>query len=182
MKLELEPSTIPGCQLLRGFAHEDTRGSFEKLVHQPAFEAAGLEWRFRETYLSRSQRGVIRGLHFQRPPSDHVKLVSCLAGAVLDVVLDLRSDSPTYGQHARFELRPGAATAVLIPRGCAHGFVAHEDDSLLLYLVTTPHDPERDAGVRWDSAGIDWSLDPQAALLSPRDQALPTLAELDNPF
>jgi dTDP-4-dehydrorhamnose 3,5-epimerase len=124
---------------------------------------------------------VVRGLHFQRPPADVSKLVTCLEGTVLDAVVDLRVDSPTYGAHCLVELSPGAANAVYVPTGCAHGFlVTGDDDALVLYAQSGEHDPELEGGIRWSGAGIAW---PAAdAILSDRDAGFEALDEFDSPF
>jgi dTDP-4-dehydrorhamnose 3,5-epimerase len=177
---EKNPSCIAGCFELRPRVMHDTRGRFVKVFHKPAFQALGLEADFSEEYYSVSQKGVLRGLHFQLPPHDHAKLVYCVAGTVLDVVVDLRTDSPTYGQHAAFELSAEAANMVYMPRGVAHGFYVLSESAVLVYKVSTVYAPDADAGIRWDSAGIQWpDEDP---LVSLRDQGLPPLAQFTSPF
>lgn len=175
-----EVTSIPGCLLLRQPAPRDVRGVFSKLFHAPSFDLAGVPFRVAECFWSTSHRSVIRGLHFQTPPHDHQKLVSCLAGEVRDVVVDLRRGSPAYGHWVGFDLRGGDGQAVLIPRGCAHGFQALCNHSTMLYLVDTAHAPAHDGGIRWDSCGITWSLPPAA--VSERDQSLPPLEGFKSPF
>lgn len=177
--MHVEPSAIPGCARLDLFRAEDDRGGFVKLFERSTFAAAGLDPDVAEAFCSTSRRGVVRGLHFQLPPADHAKTVTVLSGRVLDVVVDLRTDSPTYGRHARFDLDEAGA-GVHIPVGCAHGFQALTDEATMVYLVSTEHSPEHDTGVRWDSAGIEWPLPP--TVISDRDRALPPLAEFDSPF
>ena len=171
-------AAIPGVVLVRHASRADARGSFTKLLHPADLGwASGDALRLREAFVSWSSPGVVRGMHFQAPPSDHGKFVTCLAGRVLDVVLDLRRSSPAFGRTAAFELDGSAPASVWIPRGCAHGFaVLGQEPALMSYLVDHEHDPARDSGVRWDSFGFPWPVD--SPLLSDRDRALPTLAGL----
>lgn len=179
--LEVEPWGLPGCSLVRGPLFEDARGRFRKPFQRSAFAAAGLPVDFPEQLFSTSRRGVVRGMHLQIPPAEHWKVVVCLAGAVHDVVLDLRTRSPAYGQHAGTVLAADEPLAVVLPPGVAHGFVAVTDDALVGYWVTSEHDPERDTGVRWDSFGATWPLGVET-LTSPRDAALPLLDDFVSPF
>lgn len=177
--MQFIPTTIPGCAVVRSPLLEDRRGSFLKLYHEPSFDAVGRATVWREAYTSTSRAGVIRGMHFQTPPADHEKLVFCLSGEIEDVVLDLRARSPTFGAHIKVPMRAGGA-GLFIPRGCAHGFRGISAESSMLYLVATAYSPANDAGVRWDSFGCDWGLDDP--IVSARDAALPTLADLVTPF
>lgn len=176
----LEATRIPGCHLLHPHVHRDARGSFVKSVHAPTFEANGLTWAYREIFWSRSHRGVVRGLHLQLPPHDHDKLVFCVHGRVLDVVLDVRRGSPTYGEHVAVELDADAATAIYMPRGTAHGFAALSDDATLAILIDRAYAPTHDTGIRWDSAGVAWPF--AAPLVSERDAAMVALSDFDSPF
>ncbi len=171
---------IHGCWELRYRRFEDDRGCFVKTFHRDAFAAAGLETDFAEEYYSVSRRGVLRGLHFQTPPMDHAKLVYATAGAVLDVVLDLRVGSPTYGHHHMLELSAAASNALYVPKGLGHGFYVREGEAVLVYKVTSIHSSEHDQGIRWDSAGIPWP--DRAPILSERDRGLPGLLEFNSPF
>jgi len=177
---DLKPSKIAGCFELQPKVFEDVRGRFVKVFHDQAFTAQGLETDFAEEYYSVSYKNVIRGLHFQLPPMDHVKMVYCVEGEVLDAVVDLRVGSPTYGQYALFELNAGKANTIYIPKGMAHGFCALSAQAIMVYKVSSVYSPAHDAGVRWDSAGIPWPT--TAAVLSDRDAALPTLEQFGSPF
>lgn len=176
---------IPGCYLLTLPRFPDTRGEFRKLLHAPTLAGLGLETAYAESYVSVSHRGVLRGMHFQVPPSDHAKLVTCLTGRARDGLLDLRRGSPTFMQSLSLTLDGDTPQAVYVPRGVAHGFAAHRDHTALLYYTTSVHDPERDAGVHPASAGIDW-WEGEAGigdpLMSPRDAALPALNDFTTPF
>nr|WP_244507717.1 dTDP-4-dehydrorhamnose 3,5-epimerase family protein [Methylobacterium phyllostachyos] len=171
---------MPGVFSLRAPGGQDPRGSFHKLMHAPSLTGSGLRTDFSEIYSSTSRRDVIRGMHFQMPPHQHAKLVWCLTGTVTDVVLDLRRDSPSYKRAVAFELDGGTPTGVYIPEGCAHGFAVRSDEATLLYLVTSVHAPEADAGIAYDSFGFDWQIaDP---ILSQRDRTHPRLDDFETPF
>jgi len=158
----------------------DARGTFVKTFHEATFAELGLRTRFTEQFYTTSMRGVLRGLHFQSPPYDHAKLVYCTAGRVLDVGVDLRRGSPTYGQHLKVELSAETGNMVYLPPGIAHGFLTIADSATLVYNVTSMYEPIADTGIRWDSAGIEWPVDtPQ---VSERDSRLPTLGAFDSPF
>lgn len=178
--MNLEASGLPGCWIVRGQLFSDVRGTFHKLFHREEFEAAGLRTDWAEEYVSVSSRGVIRGMHFQAPPSEHTKLVYCLGGEVIDVVVDLRHGSPSFGQHRSLAMTPQAAIGIYVPPGFAHGFQALRDDSIMLYKVTSVHDPLNDCGISWDSFGYEWPL--QEAVISNRDRCHPSLAELGPVF
>jgi len=172
---------IPGCFELAPRKMEDGRGSFVKTFHQDAFEAQGLGTGWREEYYSVSHKGVLRGLHFQLPPHDHVKLVYCVSGTVFDAVLDMRVGSPAYGRYATLELSAAKANMLFIPKGLAHGFYTLSEDAIMMYKVSTVYAPAADAGVLWNSAGIPWPEN--APVISARDSSFPLFAEFAaNPF
>jgi len=176
----IRPTALPGCLELTPFQQSDPRGRFVKTYHEPSFRALGLAVDWPEAFVTTSRRGVVRGMHFQVPPFDQVKLVTCLAGKVLDVVLDLRTDSPGFGQCVAVELSPELGNALYLPSGLAHGFLALEEHSVLHYQVTRSYAPEHDAGVLWSSIPFTWPVaDP---LLSERDLALPPLSAYTSPF
>jgi dTDP-4-dehydrorhamnose 3,5-epimerase len=179
------PLDIPGCYLLQGIRPEDARGDFFKLFHAPTLAALGLETHFPESYLSTSRRGVIRGMHFQTPPADHAKLVCCVTGRARDGLVDLRKGSPTFGKSCTLILSQDAPDVLYVPRGVAHGFAAHEDDTRMWYLVSSVHAPAMDAGIRFDSVGINWWADGPRIIepvLSVRDRDFPALQDFPTPF
>ena len=151
-----------------------------KTFHAELFSALGLPIDWREEYYSSSRKGVIRGMHFQTPPHHHEKLVYCIQGQVLDVVVDLRMGSPTHGRHIAVKLDAARGQGLMIPKGMAHGFLALTENVMMAYKVTTVYTPENDAGIRWDSFGFDWGVD--KPILSIRDCAHPKLSEFDSPF
>lgn len=177
---EIVSTAIPGLKSISTRALRDDRGSFMKLFHQDAFLQSRLGTHFSEIYMSTSRRGVVRGMHFQLPPHHHDKLVYCISGKVLDVVLDLRTDSPEFQRCAGFELSDRGLSGLYVPKGCAHGFAALTDSATMLYLVETMYAPEADSGVRWDSIDFDWPE--KSPTVSSRDQTLPTLENFDSPF
>lgn len=177
---DLKPSRLAGCFELQPKIFDDVRGRFVKVFHEQAFISQGLATHFAEEYYSVSHKNVVRGLHFQLPPVDHVKMVYCVLGEVMDVVVDLRVGSPTYGQHAVFELSDTKANSVYIPKGMAHGFYARSEHAIMVYKVSTVYSPEHDAGILWNSAGIPWPVND--AILSARDKGFPALGEFTSPF
>lgn len=177
----LRPTAIPGCFELQLPRHDDHRGTLVKTFQHSVFRSLGLRTDFVEQFHSRSRAGVVRGLHLQRPPSALAKIVTAVSGVAWDVVLDVRAGSPTFGAHDVIGLSARRANAVFIPEGCAHGFLAQEDDTVLAYWVTAEHDRAADDGIRWDSAGIDWPLD-APPVLSTRDLALPPFDQYRTPF
>lgn len=180
MNLEANETKLPGCFELNPRVLTDDRGQFVKTFHRRSFETLGLRADWAEQYYSTSQPGVIRGLHFQRPPHDHAKLVFCTAGRVLDVAVDLRRGSPTYGQHIQIELSAQRANMLYLPVGLAHGFCTLDEPATLIYNVTSVYEPSSDTGIRWDSAGIDWPH--SSPNLSARDRQFESLSAFDSPF
>lgn len=180
MIIEKIETEIPGCFELKLKTFEDNRGGFTKLFHSDVFTSLGLDSDFKEEYFSTSKKGVLRGLHFQTPPHEHVKCIICIKGAIWDVVVDLRKDSPTYGKHTSFELNGKEPTLVYIPVGLAHGFYTLEDNTIFLNKTTSVFNTESDAGIKWDSCGISWpNPDP---ILSDKDINMISLDNFDSPF
>lgn len=177
---EVEKTDIAGLTVLHPIVRRDERGFFVKTLHAGFFADHGLECGFTEQYYSLSKPGVLRGMHFQTPPHDHAKLVGCLTGHVLDVIVDVRAGSPTYGRHVKVPLSAERGTLVHLVKGLAHGFCVPDVESILLYNVTTVYAPDSDTGIRWDSAGIDWPV--ARPLVSPRDAGLPRLEDFVSPF
>lgn len=176
----LHPSSIPGCFEVQPRLLDDERGRFVKVFHADAFTESGLATDFKEEYYSRSKQGVIRGMHFQTPPADHVKVVYCTHGEVFDVVLDLRVGSPTYGQVATYILSADKGNYLYIPKGLAHGFCTLSDSATLVYKVTTVYAPESDSGVLWSSVPVDWPV--PAPIVSKRDAGLIKFSDFESPF
>jgi dTDP-4-dehydrorhamnose 3,5-epimerase len=175
MAIEIVELGIAGALHLCAPFRADVRGGFAKPFAAAEVAEVLPDFSVAEVFWSRSGAGVVRGLHFQYPPTAVDKLVFVAAGRIRDVILDVRADSATFGEHVAVELDE-AAGAVFVPRGCAHGFEVLEAPAITCYLQSGGFDPATDAGVRWDSAGITWTAtDPQ---LSDRDRGLPGLAEI----
>jgi dTDP-4-dehydrorhamnose 3,5-epimerase len=177
-----EVKTLPlnGALVLQGRNVLDARGEFHKTVHQGFFEEHRLEWRFAEQFYTVSRKDVVRGMHFQIPPHDHVKLVYCVSGRATDVLLDLRENSKTYGQCAAVSLSGGDGQLIYIPKGFAHGFRSLEDNTTIVYCVSTVHKSSADKGVAWNSIPYDWGI--HSPLLSQRDCTFPSLKNIGSPF
>lgn len=171
---------LEGCYELQPIVRVDLRGRFVKTFHCSEFEALGLPIEFKEEYYSVSNKGVLRGLHFQLPPMDHEKLVYCVEGKVLDVAVDLRRDSATYGKYHLFDLDSERGNMAYLPKGMAHGFYTLSETALMMYKVTSEYAPESDAGIRWDSVGIPWGV--ESPIMSERDKTFPPLAKFSTPF
>ena len=177
---ELIATSIPGCWEVRCKVFEDARGRFVKTFHAGAFAKSGLETGFVEEYYSVSRQGVLRGLHFQMPPDDHVKLVYAVTGSVLDVVVDLRVGSPTYGQYHLVELSASSANALYVPKGLAHGFYVPRGEAVMVYKVSSLYSPVHDSGILWNSVGIPWP--DQQPVLSERDRSFTSFEKFQSPF
>jgi dTDP-4-dehydrorhamnose 3,5-epimerase len=173
-------TSIPGCYVIRPWRHLDERGLFVKTFHAEAFRELGLETDFREDFYSVSRKGVLRGMHFQRPPYQQAKLVHCVKGRILDAVVDLRNDSQNFGALETLELSDENGWVLYLPPGVAHGFYVLSDEAITAYRVTMEYCPEADSGVRWNSCGIDWPTN--SPIISARDSGLPNLDDVRNLF
>ena len=160
--------------------HEDMRGSFSKVFHNTNFQEQGIDFHLRESYFSRSAKNVVRGMHFQLPPYQHHKVVYCPHGAIMDVALDLRRQSPTYGQFFSAELSAENHKALFIPEGCAHGFKSLTDDAMTVYLVSSEYQRDADTGLLWNSFGLDWQC--ANPIMSDRDCSFQTFGTFESPF
>jgi dTDP-4-dehydrorhamnose 3,5-epimerase/CDP-3, 6-dideoxy-D-glycero-D-glycero-4-hexulose-5-epimerase len=166
--------------IIEGIVFEDLRGLFLKTFNKSTFENLGLEVSYRERYYSKSHKNVIRGMHFQMSPHDHVKIVNVLQGSILDVVVDMRKTSITYKKHFSIELNDNDGRFLYIPKGFAHGFKALTDNTIVEYNQTTEYNKECDSGIRWDSFGFDWQL--SNPIISERDCNFPPLKDFSSPF
>lgn len=173
-------------RLIRPKRFEDARGWFCETYSTGAFARLGIPDVFVQDNHSLSRPvGTVRGLHFQTPPAGQAKLVRCVRGRILDVAVDVRAGSPTYGRWVAAELSAENGHQLFVPVGFAHGFATLEPDTEVAYKVSALYAPACDGGIRWDdpALGIDWRLPAGVApVLSPKDAALPLLAEFDSPF
>jgi dTDP-4-dehydrorhamnose 3,5-epimerase len=178
--MKLSPTSLEGLVVLEPVVYGDDRGSFSEIFNVSPFEDAGLPVRFTQDNISRSHRGVIRGLHFQIKPFEQGKLVVCISGAIFDVAVDLRPSSPTFGKWASVELSEDNHLALYVPEGFAHGFQSLRDDTCVLYKCTTVYSKEHEGGILFNDAELDISWPLPAAALSPKDAILPTFEEWKN--
>jgi dTDP-4-dehydrorhamnose 3,5-epimerase len=178
--IQFTESKLAGCHIVQFPVFHDDRGHFVKTIQSSVFHERGLEGDFRECFYTTSYENVLRGMHFQTPPSDHAKLLYCTEGSIYDVALDLRLGSPTYGKHEVYELSSAASNAVYLPRGIAHGFYVRKAPAVMVYHVTTEHDPAHDAGIRWDSFGAAWPI--ENPVVSVRDSGFVSFDDFQSPF
>ncbi len=177
MKFHEKPFT--GVYEIEGYNAADARGIFVKIFNKDSFESKGLATGFCENYYSVSKKDVIRGMHFQLPPFSHCKLVYVTEGEILDVIIDLRRKSKTFGRFLSLNLK-ALGNAVYIPEGFAHGFLTLSPSATVLYQVTSVHEPSADSGIRWDSFGFEWPV--SSPVLSDRDQSFISFTEFQSPF
>ena len=163
---------------------EDERGYFLESFNLAYFQENIGFVEFVQDNESKSSKGVLRGLHFQKPPFNQAKLVRCIEGRVLDVAVDIRKGSPTYGKHVAIELSGENKKQVFVPKGFAHGFSVLSKTAVITYKVDNRYAPEYDAGIRFDDEAlqIDWRLPQEAIQLSEKDKNLPSFKDLDSPF
>ena len=172
--MRFEPTPLPGVFVVECDFVGDDRGGFARTFCEREFEQQGLETNIRQCSISYNRlRGTLRGMHYQAAPHDEVKLVRVTRGAIYDVALDLREDSPTFRHWFATELSSDSRRMFYIPRGCAHGFQTLADDTEVFYQISTPYEPTAARGVRWDDPafGITWPLPITA--IHPRDATYP---------
>lgn len=180
MNIDLSPTKITGCYEMVVKNATDIRGRFVKTFHKDGFLKNHLEVQFDEDYYSISHQGVLRGLHFQLPPNDHTKVVYCPYGEVMDVVVDLRIGSPTYGAYEIFQLSGDKPNMVYIPKGLAHGFYVCQGPAIVMYKASSVYSAESDCGIHWASLGIPWP--DSSPIISERDSRFPPLDQFSSPF
>jgi dTDP-4-dehydrorhamnose 3,5-epimerase len=171
---------LSGAYLLTLPSSSDFRGEFIKCFHDTSLMEAGIHFSLKESYFSSSKKDVIRGMHFQLPPHEHAKIVFCPFGAILDVIIDLRKQSATYGQYIATELSAQNHKAYYIPKGFAHGFKSLTEDALTYYLVSSEYSQPHDTGILYNSFGMDWELN--KPIISLRDLSFKALQEFNSPF
>jgi dTDP-4-dehydrorhamnose 3,5-epimerase len=175
---------IPDVYIIEPSVFGDDRGYFLESFNLNKFEENVCPIKFVQDNESKSSRGVLRGLHFQKPPYDQAKLVRCIEGKVMDVALDIRKGSPTYGKHVAVELSEENKRQLFVPRGFAHGFSVLSDSAVFAYKVDNTYAPEYDSGIRFDdpTLNIDWGLTNGEVLLSQKDKNLVPFKDLNSPF
>lgn len=177
-------TSIPGVVIIEPRLFKDDRGYFFESFSERDFNTQVREVKFVQDNESMSSYGVMRGLHFQRPPYTQSKLVRCVKGAVLDVAVDIRKGSPTYGQYVAVELTEENHRQFFVPRGFAHGFAVLSETAIFQYKCDNFYHPEADGGISIldDSLGIDWCIPTDHAILSEKDTKHPLLKDFDSPF
>ena len=176
---------IPDVVIVEPKVHGDHRGYFVETYRQDRLEEfLGYRVNFCQDNESKSKRGVLRGLHYQLPPFAQTKLVRVIRGSVLDVAVDIRRGSPTFGRYVAVELNEENKRQLFIPRGFAHGFLVLEDDTIFAYKVDSYYSPECDRGIAYDDPqiGIEWPLPKEELLLSDKDTRQPKLNETNDLF
>lgn len=182
--MEVIKTDIEGVVIIEPRIFEDARGYFFESFSQREFEEKVGKIVFVQDNESKSSYGVMRGLHFQRPPFTQSKLVRCVKGAVLDVAVDLRKGSPTYGKHVAVELTEDNHRQFFIPQGFAHGFAVLSDEAVFQYKCDNFYAPQADGGISIldESLGIDWKIPTEKAILSDKDTKHPLLKDFESPF
>ncbi len=182
--MEVIKTHIDGPLIIEPRVFLDSRGYFFESWTQRGYDDIIGKTHFVQDNESKSVRGVIRGLHFQSPPFAQSKLVRCVLGSVLDVIVDIRKGSPTYGQHVAVELSADNHRQLFVPKGFAHGFAVLSDEAIFQYKCDNYYAPQADGGISLldESLGVDWHIPLNEAILSDKDRNRPTLAEFDSPF
>ena len=178
-------TAIPDVIIIEPTVHGDNRGYFVETFRQDKLEEfLGYQINFCQDNESKSSKGVLRGLHYQLPPFAQTKLVRVISGRVLDVAVDIRKNSPTFGQYVAVELSGENKKQLLVPRGFAHGFVVLEDNTIFAYKVDNYYSPQCDRGIAFDDANlnIDWILNKDELNLSAKDKTQPKLNETNDLF
>lgn len=184
--MQIEPTSLPGVLLITPRRHGDARGFFAESWSRARMAEQGIDIDFvQDNHSLSASAGTVRGLHFQAPPHAQSKLVRCGRGALLDVAIDIRRGSPSFGRWTAIELSFENARQLLVPAGFAHGFVTLKPDTEILYKCSDYYAPETEGAIRWDDPeiGIDWQLPAGLApVISHKDAAAPLLREIDSPF
>jgi dTDP-4-dehydrorhamnose 3,5-epimerase len=183
--MQVEETAIPAVKIVTPKKHGDARGFFSEVYSLDAFEKAGLPLTFvQDNHSYSAAKGVLRGLHFQTPPFAQDKLVRVARGAILDVAVDIRRSSPTFGKHVAVELSAENWRQLLIPIGFAHAFITLMPDVEVLYKTTAPYSAAHDRGIAWDdpAIGIVWPSPPGGPVLSDKDRKWPRLKDAPDLF
>jgi dTDP-4-dehydrorhamnose 3,5-epimerase len=184
--MKITPMAIPEVLLITPARHGDERGWFSETFRQSALEEAGFTGGVfvQDNHVRSTTRGILRGLHFQKPPHAQDKLLRCVRGAIFDVAVDIRRGSPTFGQWVGAELSADNAQQLLVPKGFAHAYCTLTDECEVLYKVTDYYAPQAEGALRWNdpAVGVDWTLPAEAITTNDRDANASLLADLDTPF
>ena len=178
--MKIENTFITGLKIIHLNEFKDTRGSFIKIFNEDFFLKNNIETNFKESYYTISAKDVVRGMHFQIHPAEHTKIVYVNNGSILDIILDIRKDSPTFGQYFKIKINTNNPILVYIPIGCAHGFLSLEDNTMVTYLQSSCYDNISDKGIKYDSFGLDWEI--KNPIISERDLNFPDFNKTENYF
>lgn len=181
--MEMVPLSLKDAYLIKGYRFDDERGWFWKNFLSTEFKRLNIDFECHENFFSCSKTGVLRGLHFQAPPNASKKLITCLSGRVLDLIVDIRANSTTYGQISYVELGGDEPVSIYLPEGFAHGFYVHDGPAILAYQTNIPYDPALDNGVHWKTLLNEWIKKyPISPIISQRDNSLIDWHEFKTPF
>lgn len=182
--MKIIKTSISGLVLIEPKVYDDSRGYFFETYNKKQFEIQITKTDFVQDNESISRKGVLRGLHFQKPPFDQAKLVRCIKGEVLDVAVDLRKNSKTYGKYEKVILSEKNKKQFFIPRGFAHAFLVLSDTAIFSYKVDNFYAPDYDCGILWNDPiiNIDWGLNKEDLIISDKDKNLPLFSNLKSPF
>ncbi len=180
--MEIEETKIEGLIIVKPSVFYDERGYFFESYNKDRFEKLGLVSDYVQDNESKSQKGVIRGLHFQKPPFAQGKLVRVIKGAVMDVAVDLRKNSPTYGQWESVELSENNKWMYWIPAGFAHGFLTLENDTIFSYKCTNLYNKASEGSILWNDADLDIQWNVERPIISEKDTIAPSFASFVSPF
>jgi len=178
--MEIESLGIDGAWICRSKIHGDERGKFQEwFKEQVIFAKTGFDFSVAQANLSHSKLGVVRGIHYSLAPKGQAKWITCIAGAIRDVVLDIRTTSPTFGEHVSVNLEAGSGNAILIEPKLAHGFIALEENTVVAYLVSSSYSPSEEFEINPldPELGIEWGLPINQLVISEKDLRAPGLAE-----
>ena len=179
--MNLVKTEIPGLVIIEPNVHEDERGYFFESYNHNDFVAKGLDFTFVQDNESRSSYGVLRGLHYQLAPFDQVKLIRVMEGIIMDIAVDIRKNSPTFGKWLGMKLSEKNKKQLLVPGGFAHGFAVLSKTAVVFYKCDNFYNPEAERGIIYNDPflNIDWGLDTEKAIISPKDRIHPTFEEAE---
>jgi dTDP-4-dehydrorhamnose 3,5-epimerase len=180
LNMEIRSLPIVGCYEITSQPFRDERGNLVKTFYAQIFQSWGLETHFVEEFYTISRQGVLRGMHFQVPPEECTKIVFCPHGEVMDVMVDLRIGSPTFGKTHVVSLSAEGANQVYMPPGIAHGYLVRSEGAIVVYKMTKPYSPQCDTGIHWASIGLNWPT--SSPIISERDAKYPKLSDYCSPF
>lgn len=177
---QINETTLDGCLRLEPKIFRDHRGTSIKTFHKDVLKECGVKNNFVEDLMVISYKNVLRGLHFQNPPFAQAKLVYCIKGGILDVVLDIRRDSPTYGKYQVFNMNALNFSMLYISEGFAHGYLSLEDDTIVMYKMSSVYKKELEGGIRWNSIDIPWGIN--KPIISERDENFVAFSDFKSNF